>query len=315
MEEYNTPPLRAAIADRFSVQAEHLQLIRSYSNLVYDGGDQIIRLTHSSLRPESNIIAELHWLAALGQAGLRVVHILPSKADNKWELIPGQEGDYFTSVSFEKLAGERIKKEEWTPAHFRSLGELTAQLHLHSLSFKPAESVSYPQWDEIIEHFSYQYAQQDREEIKWLFDALMQHFKSYPKHSENYGLIHYDIHHGNYFPQPDGIVLFDFEMTCYGWYMHDVATILYYACNHPASRKIVDFEPTFLHYFWQGYESHHQLPLEDRSMISYYLLYRDLMVYGYLGKVWAGKELSEGDAAYLERLRKSIHRRKVVINK
>ncbi|MEM7575339.1 MAG: phosphotransferase [Bacteroidota bacterium] len=312
MEQYDTPDLRRAIASHFSIDLDQLQLIRSYSNLVYDAGDLIVRLTHSSLRPVSNIEAELFWLSALQQDGLSVVKNLTSKAGNVWEIIPGKQDDFFTALAFEKLAGERISQEEWTPTHFERLGALTAQLHLHSLDFSVAPHIHYPQWDEIIEHQAYQHTPTKKEEAKALFAALMKEFATYPKTRENYGLIHYDIHHGNYFAQPEGIVLFDFEMVCYGWYMHDVAAVLYYACNHPASRKMTDFEATFLQYFWKGYERYHRLPVADRAMIQPYLLYRDLMVYGYLGKVWADKELTAGDQAYLERLRKSIDRRKAI---
>ncbi|MEL6143176.1 MAG: hypothetical protein AAFU67_16360, partial [Bacteroidota bacterium] len=112
------------------------------------------------------------------------------------------------------------------------------------------------------------------------------------------------------FASPEKIVVFDFEMVCYCWYMHDVATVLYYAANHPGSGQYEQFESVFMDNFWMGYEQHHRLPRGDRSMISPYLLYRDIMVYGYLGKVWGGNENTSQHEVVLNRFRANIDRRK-----
>ncbi|MEL6275635.1 MAG: hypothetical protein AAFU03_11075, partial [Bacteroidota bacterium] len=107
MVAHDTLTLRKAISDQFGVGVNDLQLIRSYGNLVYDAGSQVIRLTHSTLRETSNIEAEIYWLRQLGEDKMPVVHLLQSLKGNLWEVIPAEGDHYFTAVAFEKLSGER----------------------------------------------------------------------------------------------------------------------------------------------------------------------------------------------------------------
>jgi len=69
---------------------------------------------------------------------------------------------------------------------------------------------------------------------------LVNEFLTYPKSKENYGLIHYDIHRGNFLlvGSEKKLILFDFEMTCKSWYINDVSAVLYYACSHRKSKSI-----------------------------------------------------------------------------
>jgi len=124
-------------------------------------------------------------------------------------------------------------------------------------------------------------------------------------------LIHYDIHHGNYLVEESGkIVLFDFEMMCQSWYVHEIATILYYALFIPSMRQEQGKSEWFLQYFMEGYLQENQLAQEELEKIPKYLLYRDLLVYAYLCKIWKEEDITASNRAYRERISDSIDERR-----
>ncbi len=107
--------------------------------------------------------------------------------------------------------------------------------------------------------------------------------------------------------------MFDFEMTCQAWYIHDIASVLYYAHFIPSKTDRASFEAEFMHHFWIGYETEYQLPLAERERIPAYLLYRDLLVFGYLCKVWGDKALSETEIKYKQGILDSIASRRAAL--
>ncbi len=68
-------------------------------------------------------------------------------------------------------------------------------------------------------------------------EELMAHLASLPVDPSGYGLIHQDVHGGNFFVADGGITLFDFDDCLYAWFMHDVAMTLFYVlpmdCSAP----------------------------------------------------------------------------------
>lgn len=62
------------------------------------------------------------------------------------------------------------------------------------------------------------------------FDEIMDHPLALPRDPVGYGLIHQDTHTGNLFLAKDGqMTLFDLNDCCYGWYIYDIALVLFYA--------------------------------------------------------------------------------------
>jgi Ser/Thr protein kinase RdoA (MazF antagonist) len=108
--------------------------------------------------------------------------------------------------------------------------------------------------------------------------------------------------------------VFDFEMMCYSWYINDIATVLYYAIQYPRKQDETSFEKQFLEYFLEGYEKEHSIEQADLAQIPIFLLYRDLMVYGFLCKMQKQKTFSDQENEYLNRLQQSIKKRKLALD-
>lgn len=295
----------------FQVNAEKAQLIRSNTNLVYDGEDRILRLTPATIREKVDVQTEIDWLQFLGQQGLSVVQVM-----GKGEVLTvNLEEETFWACCFKKIQGAKVAAIEWNHRHFERLGNLLGLLHKQGKGYAARDDLSYRHWDEIPEFKGFTYFPDDERQLRVLHDEVVRQIKTLAQHTSNYGLIHYDVHHGNYLlTKGQEVVLFDFELLCKSWYIHDVAITLYYACNHPASKSYSSFNAYFLSHFWRAYEHHHSIAEHEKEKIPLFLLYRDLMVYGYLLQIWGNKELNLQEQAYKARVEDSIAARRMIID-
>jgi len=270
-KNYNISILREACA-HYKIELANAKLIRSNANLIYECKDKILRLSHSSIRRKKEIEAELDWLQFFKKNDLPVAEILLSKQGEHLVQI-GADENHFTCVCFEKIVGEKVADSDWNATHFKKLGSLAGKLHRVGQLYTEKPEIEYQHWNETVEFRLYEYLPNDERDLLALHNLLADEFVTYTKSPATYGLIHYDIHHGNYLltGAAKKLVLFDFEMTCKSWYVNDVASILHYA-------------------------SHHK--------------YRDLMVYAVLHKLYPNKIINETTQLYFNKLSTSIEKRR-----
>lgn len=301
----------AAVLHPLGIHTESAQLIRSNTNLVYDCGDRILRLTPASIRDKVDVQTEIDWLTFLAREGANVVQVLGDGDPIELEI----EQEVFWGICFKKIQGAKVTADQWKAAHFEGLGDLLGQLHKVGKGYPIRSDLSYRDWDKIPEFYGFEYFPDDNRQLRRLHNEVVHELKRLPQEAANYGLIHYDVHHGNYLlTSEQKIVLFDFELVCQSWYIYDVATVLYYAYNHPASKQYRSFNELFLSHFWRAYEQHHQISEIEKEKIPLFLLYRDLMVYGYLLQIWGNKELSQQEQIYKTRVEGSIAARRMIFD-
>ncbi len=286
------------------VEVSTAKLIRANTNLIYDCGRYIIRLTPASVRTKLEIESELAWLIYLAQEEAPVVELI----SGNHPLVVEVDSLAYWGVVFTKIGGRKVEASDWTESHFEKLGQLTGQLHRLGQDYNCTTELHYQHWDEIPEFHNYPRLSQSITGGVELHHQVVTHLKTLEANANNYGLVHYDIHQGNYLLEESGtLMLFDFELCCRSWYIHDVAIVLYYAESHPQSSIIPNFQRYFLDHFWQGYQGEFLLPSqEERQLIPTFLLYRDLMVYAYLLEIWADKTLNEQQNRYKQRIEGSI---------
>ncbi len=281
-------------------------LIRDNSNLIFETEGIILRATHSSIRLQHEMQAELDWLDFLGSNGLDVVRIIPSIQNNNSEIVKDKNG-YYTWVAFEKISGDTITSQQWDENHFEKLGQLTGQLHRIGKEYAFKDETTYLHWNEIMEHRVFRHLPADDRKLPELSKNVNQYLEQIPRNEKYYGLIHYDIHHGNYLFTPDNkLILFDFEMTCLSWYINDIAAVIFYSMYFPFNGNQKTYIAYFLSAFRKGYEKEYDILESELKYIPHFLLYRYLMVYAFLLHIWRDKTLSESEKKYLDRMEKGI---------
>lgn len=309
-KKYSDEILKKACS-QYKIKLEEAQLIRSNKNFIYDCGDKFLRISPSNIRSKSEIEAEISWLIYLKENQIAVVELIQSNSKNYFEIIDYQD-NYSTAVCFKRIIGDKISKPHWNDKHFQRLGKLTGLLHRVGKKYVPKDNLKYEEWDTIHEFESYKYLPQDKRELPELHHKIVNQINQYPKSKENYGLIHYDIHHGNYMlnRQNSELILLDFEVSCKSWFINDISTVLYYANHFPKKIGNEEFESHFMSQFWKGYEQEHEIREEEKEWMPKFLLYRDLMVYGFISNIWKKKELNKTQIKYFDMIEKSINNRR-----
>lgn len=295
------------LCTQYGLDPTDATLIKQDSNLIYDCGDSILRVSHSDIRTKEDIEVELDWLDFLGHRGLSMVGVIRS-VDNDISVSSGSSDVHFTAVCFEKISGNRISKATWNTTHFQNIGQLAGRLHRTSRDYSFKAILHYRHWDELIECHYAGLLPEDGRELGQLNDRLINEFRAYDRSPENYGMIHNDIHFENYLltGPTHKIVLFDFEVACRSWHLYEIATALYYACLPYRNQNDVGFEQTFLSNFLIGYRTEYDLPPFEFTVILKFMLYRDLFLYGYLLAIWRHKMPPKPVADQLDRIAAAI---------
>ncbi len=282
------------------------KLIRSNTNLIYDCGPTVVRLTPDAFRPVEEVLKELHWLRFVQQHTGDVVQVV---ADDGAETERFTfDGELFTVTRFERIEGQPITREQWNDQHFEQVGELTGFLHRIAEDYKPEAPVDLSHWDEVPDTTLVQYLPDDDRGLTQLNQTVCDYMAAMPRPPKRYGPIHYDIHAGNYLMTSTGrMVLLDFENSCRGHYINDIAVACYYACLHEFSGDDKDFDKRFMIPFWRGYERRYTQPTDDLDSLPWLVLNRSLIVYGYLFKIWPNERTAEQEA-FVERVEQSVER-------
>ncbi|WP_159065827.1 phosphotransferase enzyme family protein [Gorillibacterium timonense] len=294
--------------DAFGLSREGLKLLGDFENYVYeatkDGKAYILRLTHSSHRSPEEVESELDWVNHLIDNGVEVQAPLPS-LDERYVVPVQAEDDTVFSVSlFEKAEGHHPRysdPDEWNSRLFREWGRKTGEIHRATQTYvRPEHLPSRPHWDEDeLKDHARDYINEGEE---WMLDrlnALFDHLHSLPRDSSSYGLLHTDIHPGNFFVDGAKLRVFDFDDCSYNWYVHDLAIPLYYSVawglpeSYEGSRD--RFAADFFRAFWDGYYQEFKLDPVWLKEIPYLLKLRDLTLYMVINKKVSPEELAKNE--------------------
>lgn len=316
LEVFNDGILEEA-ACRYGVDRKALIFIRDFENFVYEfahnGEKYIMRLTHSSHRTSKMIEAEAHWIQYLYENGARVSRVINSSRNRLVETVEAVNSSFFVTV-FEKAPGgevDRKNPEEWNDKLFETWGQVVGKFHNLSKSYVPEEgSALRPQWfeDELIvnaDKYLAPLGQVFIEKQKELMEAM--HVLKGDRNS--FGLIHTDVHDGNFFINGDEMTVFDFDDCNYNWYMNDAAIVLFYILFREVNLKIEErrkIAENFMNCFWRGYNKENKLEPKWIEQIPLFLKFREMLVFSVLCKKWDINNLNEKQSELFNYMKYSI---------
>ncbi len=269
-------------------QGQILVKVGDTENLVYrcqGEPDFALRFVHQSHRNQLQLKAEMAWLEKLSQAGLSVCQPLLSQVDSLFER---REigGEIFWISAFAWIAGEQVsrnKQQSWNPELLRALGALTAQIHLRAHLLPEPLYLARPDW--VPSFFQHCESEPD---AAWFWRAVekaQQAFRLLPCEPDCFGLIHGDIHSGNFLLQAGQPWLFDFDDCHRGWFNQDLALILYYivGAKHAQDSAFVAYLTRHLR---EGYSAVRPWSETFETELPLFFHWRDLQLYGFLHTRW-----------------------------
>ncbi|MCU0482216.1 MAG: phosphotransferase [Anaerolineae bacterium] len=220
-----------------------VSLLNYTNNAVFkveaQSGVMILRLYRAGLRPLTAIQSELMWLSELAEKGVHVP--APIGEIYTGELEHEASPVYCTLTT--RLEGEPLTYAQMTDDHIRAIGRFIGQLHTIASGFTPSADFSRSRLDyeglfgddspynpkdgaSIFTDEQKAVMEQVQTRVKATFDYLGQT-------ADTFGLIHAD-----FIPQNmvwDGMKLgaIDFEYCGYGYYLYDLAPMLWMNRNEP----------------------------------------------------------------------------------
>jgi Ser/Thr protein kinase RdoA (MazF antagonist) len=271
---------------QYGLENAHLQQINHSENLLFRVDAQArytLRVYHPdvgagyvTLLSNQAIQSELTWMRSLRSIGLGVP-----------EPVPTQNGQLLIEVSTPEVPdGRRCVLSKWvdgrfrdkslTPSALEAVGEFIARMHNHAEAFTPPPDFFRYRWDLEREFGSAAPLMTDRADIlspksrdffRSLSNVVNKSMSALGETRANFGLIHSDLHEGNYLFHGKEVRAIDFAEFGWGYYLFDLAVPLYFLRDRP---NFADFRAAIL----RGYSRLRALPENVETHIDAFLVMR-----------------------------------------
>ena len=268
---------------RFGIAPGQVELLDGFESFIYffhkDGRDYILRLSHSLRYSLEMIEGELDWINYLADRGVPAARAVPSLAGCLVEKIEAADGHFIVSA-FEKAPGAPPTPADWDAGLIVEVGRLVGRMHALAKNYQPPEErIRRPQWDfELDEFAAYLPAGEEGVASRWA--ELLTRLRALPRHRDSYGLVHQDVHGGNFFVDRGQITLFDFGDCLYAWFIYDLAMVLLYILPHHCDTlEQRAFARRCLEDLWRGYSQENTLDPAWLATIPDFLKLREIDLY------------------------------------
>jgi Ser/Thr protein kinase RdoA (MazF antagonist) len=296
----------AAIARWFSSDAafEHVQDSESFVYRVFSGEAQFyLRFTHQLHRLREQIAAELDFVKYLASRGVPVARPIASKSGSLIETFNSHGLELSTCV-FEAAPGGRLtwKTPNWNTDNFRRWGRALGALHANTLRASIERTPRRITWheDDVWVNAD-MYLLRDEHSARREISILREWLKDHTQNDGEFGLIHGDLCAANFFVQDDLVTLFDFDDSCYHWFIYDLVCTLAPATFRPAEER----QP-LRNAIVEGYLMEHTLPADWEYQFSRFLRMRGLFLFILHQRNWDGDPAENPRRGLIDRLRQSF---------
>ncbi|MHA2029511.1 MAG: phosphotransferase enzyme family protein [Candidatus Kariarchaeaceae archaeon] len=205
------------------------------------------------------------------------------------------------------MDGEIINFQEplnWDPELIINWGRLLGKTHSLAKEYTVNEFKRYNFFlpDSLIDNI----LPDDEPDVITKIKKLHRKISSLTKETDGYGIIHSDLHPGNFLVRNKQIVgVFDFDRTCYKWFIADIAIALFYPLFQSPIRESLEdqkkFVDVFLPKLLQGYEIENKLETDWYTKLPDFIRLRDAVLYLYLPRT---DEFQKFRSSLLDRITK-----------
>lgn len=297
------------------------QLSGGYQNLVFrfqmNRIHYVARLIPIQKRLKELIEGELKFIETLKINQIQTPEVI-SINDKNISLVTIDNKSYWLTV-FQYIEDKEIDVSDlsqWNVAFFYEWGKSIGELH--RISENIGEKINRPIWLEDEEVNSIPSLLKESE--PWLsevYDEYKSILDSYPKTKKRFGLIHNDLHQGNFFVKAQQLIIFDFDDCAYNWFVQDLSASIYHAmwtgsAYHP---EWITFQQEFLNHFLDGYLQIRSLNEADLIQLKLFLQVRELFLYLLFQKTWNKNTLEQWQSDKLKELEVNLRYRKTPYEK
>ncbi|MFZ5981909.1 MAG: phosphotransferase enzyme family protein [Candidatus Zixiibacteriota bacterium] len=302
----------------YETTPDRLNRLGSFESIVYefekDRRRYILKITHSLHRSLELIQGELEWVRYLAEGGVGVSPVVLSKNGQLVERVDVDDS-YFLVYVFEKASGRLPSSDNWGAGLFEKWGQTLGRMHRRTKTFVPSHSACRRfHWHEDYTMELEKFIPASQPLVLEKGKLLRQRLHNLPCDRDAYGLVHCDLHHGNFFVDDGRLTVFDFDDCQYHWFAFDIAIPLFYVLRDArVNPDDMAFASGFMTAFMTGYNQENHLDREWMERLPLFLKLRELELYCLLLDMEPG-QMNDWCRRLLDHRRERIEREIPVID-
>ena len=267
----------------YPMDPNSLNLLGGFESFVYEYTYEhkpyILKITHSSHRTKDQIDSEFDFVDYLSKHGGAVSKVILNRYGNYTHRYPLEEG-YFTLSATEKAIGETPKDLLTNTLLQENYGQTIGKFHAITKNYKRTYSIEprFTWFDDPLILEVDKYLDEQDAYVKHELDQVIRDISSIQQSSDNYGLIHTDIHRSNFLVNQDQtLTVFDFDDASYHYFLSDIAIAIFYSLFfNPEKEKLAK---DFITHLMKGYFKEHTLTKADFTHIELFFRLRMIILY------------------------------------
>jgi Ser/Thr protein kinase RdoA (MazF antagonist) len=194
--------------------------------------EKIIRIAFLNDRSRNDLMGEVEYIRYLFEHGGSVSNVISSRKEHLLEEIAWNNHTYFICL-FETARGKLLvennyRYREGAPIteYYYNCGKILGKIHQLSKEYTPVYH-RYSFLDKYNAEFIDKLIPSTLPLLKERMVQLITTLEGMDKNKESFGMVHFDYNDGNYMIDFDTgqLTVFDFDNSCYCWYMNDVASL------------------------------------------------------------------------------------------
>ncbi len=223
------------LAARYGAAPHLVKKLAEGENYIYefsrDGAPHILRVTEGRRRQREDLLSETEFLAYLNARKGPAITLVYAE-DGSRVVSCGAGESVLHAYCYIKAEGEFPGDAAWGPEIFRLWGRTAGELHRLARDFHPTEKPRYHWFDDPDIRRVMESSGDDAAVGRRCRD-LVARLRAYPATTENYGLIHADLHPWNMSYHQGRIQVFDFDDCQYDFFLKEAAAALFSSYWHP----------------------------------------------------------------------------------
>ncbi|MCM3745218.1 phosphotransferase [Sporosarcina luteola] len=260
--------------------------------------DRIVaRISPRSGKTIKDIETELDWIAALDKAGVSVAKAITLPGHKQIIALDTDKNGYWLTF-FRHTEGRPVEVADltdWNKEFFHEWGSQLARMHNVD-----ASRIDRPVY---LDSFN----KNKRSMPEWLnsrHSQLLNEMRNWERHPDTFGIVHNDLHQGNFHLNDSGLIFFDFADCAYHFHMQDLAVSIYHAlwtgtAFHP---EVEGFPIDFLLSFLSGYKTYRRLTSEMYDQLLVCLQMREVYLYALFVSEWNKDDIEDWQVEKLREL-------------
>ena len=267
--------------------ADEIKFHRRVANFVYfatiENKEVVLRLTEPHHRKQHEIHSELDWINYLSGHHMKIASPVKTFSGSYIVELPGTQ-PYF-AVVFNKAPGSFLKDDvNLKDDIIKTWGQYVGRMHRLTKNYKPDSSIiPRQQWEQDESLMMALRSHDKNDDLPYRrMNEILEWMRCLPKENPSYGLVHCDLHRGNFFVKNDQITAFDFDDACYQWFSYDIVAPIN-SINNNIDEGVFNLEKeTALNMFLVGYNSENSLEKIWIDRIPIFDKYRAVLIYHWI---------------------------------